>query len=222
MKKAVAGIQAFYLTIDGVTYEGAIDDNENTIRITGVPSTADVKSLAPEIILTEGTDVCSPLTGVTQNFTVPVSYTVSGNNMDVKTYTVHVTDAEGNYITGESNTDPGTDPGTSITDAKMTGYTVCGVEGVIDHSAGTVLVTLPAGTDISVVAPTVKVESGCTVSPVSGEVVDLRSPVVYTVTNGNVTSNYTIIILFEQSISQQLWDKLEDNNTISDHQVVKD
>lgn len=54
-KQAVAGIEAFYLSIDGQPYEGLIDDEKGTITITGAPSDANVKSLAPEIILTKGT-----------------------------------------------------------------------------------------------------------------------------------------------------------------------
>ena len=68
----------------------------------------------------------------------------------------------------------------------------------------------------------VAVGSGCTVSPVSGEVVDLTSPRVYTVTNGTETNTYTVIVTLEKSVSQQLWEKVEDDSTVADHQVVKD
>ena len=84
------------------------------------------------------------------------------------------------------------------------------------------MITLPEGTDVSCVAPTVEVESGCTVSPVSGEVVDLTSPRVYIVTNGTETNTYTVIVTLEKSVSQQLWEKVEDDSTVTDHQVVKD
>ena len=70
-------------------------------------------------------------------------------------------------------------------------------------------------------APSVTVSSGCTVSPVSGEVVDLTTPVTYTVTGNGSSSSYTVIVVLEESISQQLWDKVEDDSTVADHQVVK-
>lgn len=222
-KQAVAGIEAFYLSINGQPYEGVIDDEKGTIAITGVPSDANVKSLAPEIILTKGTSVCSPLSGVAQNFSVPVTYTVSGDNMDSKTYTVSVTDANGNYITGagDSGTNGDNGSGTVTAGTKITEFTLLGVSGEIDDAAGTVIIKLPAGTDVSAVAPSVTVSSGCTVSPVSGEVVDLTSPVTYTVTGNGSSSTYTVIVVLEESISQQLWDKVEDDSTVADHQVVK-
>ena len=94
--------------------------------------------------------------------------------------------------------------------------------GVIDDEAGTILLTLPAGTDVSHVVSQVTVGNGCTVSPAPGEVVDLRNPVVYTVTNGSETSYYTVIVTLEKTHSQQLWEQMEEDNTVTDHQVVRD
>ena len=96
-----------------------------------------------------------------------------------------------------------------------------GISGEIDDAAGTVIIKLPAGTDVSAVTPSVTVSSGCTVSPVSGEVVNLTSPVTYTVTGNGGSSSYTVIVVLEESISQQLWNKVEDDSTVADHQVVK-
>lgn len=221
-KKPVAGINSFQVEIDGETYDGVIDNDQNTIKITGVPSTANVKALAPQITLTEGTMVCSPLPGIPQNFSVPVSYTVSGDNMDSRVYTVHITDADGNYITG-SKDDTDEKPDTPVSsEVKIKTFTVLGTEGTVDESAGLITVTLPEGTDVSAVVPTITLSSGCSVSPVSGEAVDLRSPRVYTVTNGTLSRDYTVIISFQKSTSQQLWEKMEDDSSIADHQVVKD
>ena len=199
-----------------------IDNDQNTLKITGVPSTANVKALAPQITLTEGTMVCSPLPGIPQNFSVPVSYTVSGDNMDSRVYTVHITDADGNYITG-SKDDTDKKPDTPVSsEVKIKTFTVLGAEGTIDESAGLITVTLPEGTDVSAVVPTITLSSGCSVSPISGEAVDLRSPRVYTVTNGMLSRDYTVIVSFQKSTSQQLWEKMEDDSSIADHQVVKD
>ena len=51
---------------------------------------------------------------------------------------------------------------------------------------------------------------------------DLRNPVVYTVTNGTETSYYTVIVTLEKTHSQQLWEQMEQNNTIKDEQVSHD
>ena len=141
-------------------------------------------------------------------------------------YAVDIFDADGNHPTGKkTDNNPVTpeEPDTpTVSAAKINGFTLLGVEGTIDDAAGTILITLPAGTDVSCVAPTVEVGSGCTVSPVSGEVVDLTSPRVYTVTNGTETNTYTVIVTLEKSVSQQLWEKVEDDSTVADHQVVRD
>ena len=221
-----ASIDSFVVTIDGIAYRGVIDNSANTIQVLGVPTESDVSSLAPEIELGEGTNVCSPLSGVAQNFTSTVNYTVSGNGLATRIYAVDIFDADGNRPTGKKdNNKPDTpeEPDTpTISAAKINGFTLLGVEGTIDDAAGTILLTLPEGTDVSCVAPTVEVGTGCTVSPVSGEVVDLTSPRVYTVTNGTETNTYTVIVTLEKSVSQQLWEKVEDDSTVADHQVVKD
>lgn len=221
-----ASIDSFVVTIGGIAYRGVIDNSANTIQVLGVPTESDVSSLAPEIELGEGTNVCSPLSGVAQNFTSTVNYTVSGNGLATRVYAVDIFDAEGNHPTGKKTDDnPVTpeEPDTpTISAAKINSFTLLGVEGTIDDAAGTILITLPEGTDVSCVAPTVEVGSGCTVSPVSGEVVDLTSPRVYTVTNGTETNTYTVIVTLEKSVSQQLWEKVEDDSTVADHQVVRD
>ena len=65
----------------------------------------------------------------------------------------------------------------------------------------------------------VAVTAGAVVSPVSGEVVNLTAPVVYTVTLGEETSRYTVTVTFERSVSQQLWDELGNNSDVADHQT---
>ena len=96
-----------------------------------------------------------------------------------------------------------------------------GVEGVIDDAAGTITITLPDGTDVTRVMPSVTVPAGAVVSPVSGEVVNLSMPVAYTVTLGSDSRTYTVRVIYQRSISQQLWDKMVENNTVADHQVSK-
>ena len=57
------------------------------------------------------------------------------------------------------------------------------------------------------------------VSPVSGEVVNLSNQSIYTVTLGTESRNYTVTVIFERSISQQLWDKVAENSDVADHQT---
>lgn len=215
-----ASISAFSLTISGTVYEGVIDNKSNTITVSGVDdSKLSSTSFAPDVTLGPETLVCSPAPGLAQDFSRTVQYIVAGNEKVLsRTYTVSVLNKAGQLISG-SGGGGGSDPVTPATGAKITAFSVLGVDGVIDQSAGTITVTLPAGTNVTAVAPSVTVTAGAVVSPVLGEVVNLTVPVVYTVTLGEETSRYTVTVIFERSVSQQLWDELGNNSDVADHQT---
>lgn len=215
-----ASISAFSLTIGGTVYEGVIDNRANTITVSGVDdSNLSSTSFTPDVTLGPETLVCSPAPGLAQDFSRTVQYIVAGNEKVLsRTYTVSVLNKAGQLISG-SGGGGGSDPVTPATGAKITAFSVLGVDGVINQSAGTITVTLPAGTNVTAVAPSVTVTAGAVVSPVSGEVVNLTAPVVYTVTLGEETSRYTVTVTFERSVSQQLWDELGNNSDVADHQT---
>ena len=215
-----ASISAFSLTIGGTVYDGIIDNKANTITVSGVDdSNLSSTSFAPDVTLGPGTKVCSPAPGLPQDFSKVVQYIVAGDeNVVSRTYTVSVLNKEGKLISG-SGSGGGDTPVTPVTGAKITAFSVLGADGVIDQSACNITVTLPAGTDVTAVAPSVTVTAGAVVSPVSGQVVNLTAPVVYTVTLGEDTASYTVTVKYERSVSQQLWDKLGDNTDVTDHQT---
>lgn len=215
-----ASISAFSLTIGGTAYEGVIDNKSNTITVSGVDdSNLSSTSFTPDVTLGPETLVCSPAPGLAQDFSRTVQYIVAGNEKVLsRTYTVSVLNKAGQLISG-SGGGGGSDPVTPATGAKITAFSVLGVDGVINQSAGTITVTLPAGTNVTAVAPSVTVTAGAVVSPVPGEVVNLTAPVVYTVTLGEETSRYTVTVTFERSVSQQLWDELGNNSDVADHQT---
>ena len=215
-----ASISAFSLTIGGTVYEGVIDNKANTITVSGVDdSKLSSTSFAPDVTLGPETLVCSPAPGLAQDFSRTVQYIVAGNEKVLsRTYTVSVLNKAGQLISG-SGGGGGSDPVTPATGAKITAFSVLGVDGVINQSVGTITVTLPAGTNVTAVAPSVTVTAGAVVSPVPGEVVNLTVPVVYTVTLGEETSRYTVTVTFERSVSQQLWDELGNNSDVADHQT---
>lgn len=215
-----ASISAFSLTIGGTVYEGVIDDKANTITVSGVDdSNLSSTSFTPDVTLGPETLVCSPAPGLAQDFSRTVQYIVAGNEKVLsRTYTVSVLNKAGQLISG-SGGGGGSDPVTPATGAKITAFSVLGVDGVINQSAGTITVTLPAGTNVTAVAPSVTVTAGAVVSPVPGEVVNLTAPMVYTVTLGEEASRYTVTVTFERSVSQQLWDELGNNSDVADHQT---
>jgi hypothetical protein len=70
------------------------------------------------------------------------------------------------------------------------------VNGIVDNSAYTVTATVPAGTDLTTLTPTIALSSDLAmVNPSSGTVQDFTSPVTYTITaEDGSTQSYTITV----------------------------
>ena len=221
--KKQAEITSFQLTINGQTYTGAIDNKANTIKITGVDdSNLTSTRFTPDITLGEGTLICSPASGVAQDFSSAVQYIVNGDadTMISRTYTVTVLNKSGKLISKSSG---GGSSEPVLTGAKITSFKIYGTAGEIDHAAGTIIIKLPNGTNVTKVAPQITTTSGCTVYPANNQVVNLTRPIQYTVTLGKETKVYTVKVVYVRSLSQQLWDEVADNNTVNGgHQVSKD
>ena len=217
VSKAQAEITSFRVQAAGEWYNGTIDNAKSTITVTGVD---DSKLTSTKLV----TDIeftgrsCSPTSGIAVDFANAATFTLGGDNdLASRTYTVTVLNKSGQPISAKSSGNDDDTPSTST--AKITGFSVLGVEGEIDQSAGTITVKLPVGTNVTAVAPVVTVPAGAVVSPVSGEVVNLSNPLTYTVTLGTESRNYTVTVIFERSISQQLWDKVAENSDVADHQT---
>ena len=217
VSKAQAEITSFRVQAGSEWYNGVIDNAKNTITVTGVDdSKLTSTKLVTDIEFTGKT--CSPTSGIAVDFANAATFTLGGDNdLASRIYTVTVLNKSGQPISAKSSGGDDDTPSTST--AKITGFSVLGVEGEIDQSAGTITVKLPVGTNVTAVAPVVTVPAGAVVSPVSGEVVNLRNPLIYTVTLGTESRNYTVTVIFERSISQQLWDKVAENSDVADHQT---
>lgn len=216
VSKAQAEITSFRVQAVGEWYNGVIDNAKSTITVTGVDdSKLTSTKLVTDIEFTGKT--CSPTSGIAVDFANAATFTLGGDNdLASRTYTVTVLNKSGQPISAKGGGGNDT-PATST--AKITGFSVLGVDGVIDQSAGIITVTLPVGTNVAAVAPVVTVPAGAVVSPVSGEVVNLTSPLTYTVTLGAESKSYTVTVIFERSISRQLWDKVTENSDVADHQT---
>ena len=204
-----AAIEGFSFTINGTTYPGSINQTTKVITVKNIPSTADITALTPEITLGTGTTGCTPSQYIPQDFSDDQVYTVTGSGLLSSSYTVIVTKAG---ATGSDTTETG---------VEITSFTVLGVAGTINHTAGTITVTLSDSNDVSQVAPVVTVPDGCTVSPVSGQIVNLNSAVVYTVTNGTESKSYTVSVTLTHSAAAQMWDSLADEVNIKEHQISR-
>ncbi|MDO6519934.1 Ig-like domain-containing protein, partial [Zobellia uliginosa] len=135
-----------------------------------LPEGTDVKSLVP--VITFIGETLSPESGVEQDFTDPVAYTVTEGGV-TKEYAVTVEVASD---TGEP---------------EITLFSINGVEGNI--SGTTITVDLLAGTDVKSLAPVITF-IGETLSPESGVEQDFTDPVAYTVTEGGVTKEYVVTV----------------------------
>ncbi len=153
-------------TILGVN--GAIAGTNISLRL---PYGTDVTSLTPTITIT-GVSV-SPASGVAQDFTAPVAYTVTAQDASTQTYMVTVN------IALNSSKD-------------ITQFTILGVDGVIVGT--TISLTLPFGTDVTSLTPTIAI-TGASVSPASGAAQDFSAPVPYTVVASDAsTKTYTVTV----------------------------
>ena len=66
---------------------------------------------------------------------------------------------------------------------------------VVDTTNRRVDITVPYGSDVSALTPTIGVPSGCTILPASGVVQNFIKPVTYTVTNpSGVSQNWTVTV----------------------------
>jgi hypothetical protein len=67
--------------------------------------------------------------------------------------------------------------------------------GAINEGAHTIAVTVPSGTTVTALVPTIATSTGATVSPASGSAQDFTSPVTYTVTAADSsTQDYTVTV----------------------------
>lgn len=156
--------------------DGVIDQENGTIQVT-VGSEANIKALSPQYTIPGGT-TSTPASGVAQDFTEPVKYTVLSNDgFTGKSYFVTVTQLEKALIT-----------------SFKTGDDVCSVTGIIDDEASTINLDFPAGTDLSAITPIIEVTEGSTLSPESGVAQDFSTGAIeYEVTNlEGITKTYTV------------------------------
>lgn len=175
---------------------GDIDQENGVINVT-VGSQADITNLAPQFTIPAGTTV-TPASGVAQNFSNPVKYTVVSNDgFTGKSYFVHVT---------------------QIAAPKITSFSVDGIEGTILETERKISLFLPPSYDLSNITPVVEVPEGQSVSPQSGVPQDFSGgPVDYTVTNSEgLTKVYEVSVSLGSSNIAFIGDGDDVNSIVDD------
>jgi len=153
----------FMIVKFGPNFKGAIDQEKRTITFTA-PYGTDITKITPVFEMSAGASVV-PALGVEQDFTKPVTYTVTAENGTKQEYTVIVVVAKNSKK--------------EITEFSFVEQSAV---GVIDDSKKTIDLTVPIGTNVKELVPTIVFTKGATISPASGVVQDFSQPVTYTVT----------------------------------------
>jgi hypothetical protein len=117
------------------------------------------------------------VSGTTPNdFTAPVTYTVTAVNGSTQNYTVTVTVA------------------VPSVEKDITAFDFASPPVYGDISGTDIAVIVPNGTDVTTLVPAIS-HTGASVSPASGVAQDFTNPVIYTVTAENAsTQNYTVTV----------------------------
>jgi gliding motility-associated-like protein len=90
---------------------------------------------------------------------------------------------------------------TATATAQITGFTVPqqSSPAVIDQTNLKITVTVPTGTNITALVPTIAYTSGVTVTPASGTAENFTSGVTYTLSANCTTLNYTVNVVFSET-----------------------
>ena len=159
---------------------GTVDEDNKMVRL-DFPAGTDVTHLTPTIIISNYATI-EPKSGVTQDFTNPVYYTVTAMSGATSQYMVeaivHDADNEKSILSFR--------------------FDALDEDGIIDEVARRISFVLPAETDVTQLVPTIEVSDGPTVEPASGVAQDFTNPVTYTVTAQNgTTAAYTVMVIVE-------------------------
>ncbi|WP_282017662.1 hypothetical protein [Salegentibacter mishustinae] len=158
---------------------GVIDEQNNIINVEIGSQDGDIIDLAPNFVIADGTSV-DVASGVSRDFTNPVTYTVLSNDgFSATEYTVVVNQIEA---------------------PKISSFTIGESSGVIDNEENTIYVSMPPGTDLTSLSPVIDLPEGQTVDPASDVEIDFTNPVEYTVSNTeDITETYTVTVETQQA-----------------------
>ena len=175
----VIGVSNPVLGIVDGTFIGTIDEDAKTVRLDFPEGTIPI---GIPIIMVSTYATIEPESGIAQDFTNPVYYTVTALNGTTAQYmveaVVHDADNEKSILSFR--------------------FDALDEDGIIDEVARRISFVLPSETDVTQLVPTIEVSEGATVEPASGVAQDFTNPVTYTVTAQNgTTAAYTVMVIVE-------------------------
>jgi len=143
--------------------ETEIDNQLHTVTIY-MPASTNITNLIPEIEVSDDVIEIDPASGIAQDFTNPVEYTLTGKYGNSHTWTASVV-----ILSDENDI-------TSFQIPEQIGETI------IDAQLHTILVEVPEGTNVAALTPDIIISENATINPESGTTQDFTQPFVYTVT----------------------------------------
>lgn len=152
-----------------------INDSTGKITIT-FPFGKDRTAVSPEVTVADGATVV-PASGTVVNLTNPVTYKIANGNLS-NSYTVIASEEEA-----------------------LLSFVVNGVAATIDNISRTISAVVPSGTNIQELTPTIGLSDGTDISPAAGQVTDFSNPVIYKVSKGGVTVDYTVFVSTPEKIA---------------------
>lgn len=175
--------------------DGAVDDTNYTVNLL-VPSGTNIINLIPTIVFSDNATI-SRKSGVAQDFTNPVTYIVTAQDGTTQSYVVTVAISS----PGQSNSGTTTQ---NSSDKLINSFAFMGlspeVAGVIYNNGYTINLTVPVGTDVTNLVPTITISDNATIYPYSGIAQNFTNPIIYTVTaqDGSI-QDYTVTISTAQT-----------------------
>ena len=143
----------------------------HTVEIEVIAGT-DVTSLAPTFSLSPGATI-DPASGVSRDFTNSTEYLVTAEDgLTSQVWTVTVTFEQ------------------ASSETEITSFYIpdLSATATIDHSLHTVVGSVPYGTDLTALIPSIGISRGASIDPASEVVTDFLSPVNYRITAEDVTT----------------------------------
>ncbi len=162
-----------------------------------LPYGTDLTGAEPEIQISEDAKLTRKPDSLA--FGKNLTYTVTAQNGDTRTYTVVLTETP---ISQEN---------------ELLSFAYGSMQAEINQDKGTVKLQVPDGTNLKKLTPTVKISDFASVYPESGQAVDFsgKDPVIYTVTSqSGVTNKYRVtveLVATGENIYQKDMERLRDN-----------
>ncbi len=184
-----------------VTNQPIVNDNVVSFNYTGA-TTGSNEYIS--VMITEGTSPTETITHYakvakptassgTASFTLPDTFNV-GDTVNLKIFNEQDNGNNKTDLSSDLISKTITVPRNIQTD--ITGFSINEINGTIDLNSYTIELTMPYGTDITNLVPTITLADGATIAPLSGAAKNFTNPVIYTVTakDGVTTKDWTVTV----------------------------